>query len=300
MKRSIAAALVIAVAAAVSLPSLAIDTESTGYKLLNGGTLTLTPSHSPSACRTLVNGSGAAQFIATKTATEWASVIASPPPSVTSTACGPTIVQTASASSGTTATTNLNLGFASNCTVGNTVIVGVMGRLSTDTVTAISGLGGTWTQATSASQTGNNIEVWRAKCLSAGTLVSITTGNTNVRVNIGMEVANIGTLVHTTTNDLGSDWTISGPVSPTIAPTFYFLAGVIDKQATSSGNGSGGCSPSPTTFSPIVLDAGTGGTRMSGGAYASILYSTSGTCNQNFTFSGTGSPTSTGVGVAFY
>lgn len=294
----------VALTAFISYKTFAIDTEASGYKLLNGGTLSLTPSHSPAACRTFVNNSGSAQFIATKTASEWASVIANPPASVSSNPCGvtlPSIVQTATATSGAGGTTNLNLGFASNCTVGNTVVVGVMGRLSSDTVTAMSGLGGTWMKATSASQTANNIEIWRAKCASAGTLVSITTGNTNIRVNIGLEVANIGTIANVIpASDLGADWGIDAAgYTPTVAPTFIFLAGVVDKQATTSGHSAGTPAGGSQTViqTPIAIDAGSGGSRVTGGAMGAVMETAQSGYSFGFTFSGTGSPTSTGIAV---
>lgn len=66
--------------------SHAIDTEATGYRLLSGGSLVLNPSHS-SSCRVLTNTSGSNQFVATKTAAEWASFIASPPTGVSASAC---------------------------------------------------------------------------------------------------------------------------------------------------------------------------------------------------------------------
>ena len=276
-------------------PAHAIDTEAEGYKLLSGNSLTLTPTHSPSNCRVVTNNSGVSQFIATKTATEWSSFIANPPTNVAADGCGgasPSVVQTATATSGTGGTTALNLGFGSNCTVGNTVIVGVMGRLSSDYVTSMTGMGATWTKAHNGSQSASNIEIWRGSCVSAGSLVTITNNTTNIQVRVGLEVANLGTIADGTSSVVTTGgWAPNVSVTTSNSPGLVFVGMSVDKQATFSS--------ASNSFSEVAtIDAGTGGSRVSGSA-AYFITSAAGTYSTTLTVSGTGSPTSTAVGVGF-
>ena len=71
----------------LSLTASAIDTESTGYKVLNGTTVTINPSHS-SSCRQVTNNGTKPHFVSTKTAAEWANFLAHVPSDLSVASCG--------------------------------------------------------------------------------------------------------------------------------------------------------------------------------------------------------------------
>lgn len=256
--------------------------------------------HAVCAKITNSHASGKAIMVPKNSTTEWSEFRTKLPSGVTNTACGggspPSIVQSATATSGASSTTSLALTFASNCTVNNWVIVGVYGRLSSDTVTAMSGMGATWAKALSGAQAGNNVEIWYGKCLTAGTTVSITNSNTNLRVNVGVELANLtGTLDAVSTPNYGSSFSVGAvSLATSQANSFTFTAAVVDKQATFS-NTYGAL----THLHAGTIDAGSGGSRVTGTAIYVIDAAGSNDVMGGVTWTGTGSPTSTAIAATF-
>ena len=250
-------------------------------------------------CSKITNShaSGKALFVPVNSSGEWSTFRSNLPSGVTSGACGgapaPSIVQYGVQPTGV-ANGGGSVNLPGNCTVGNTVLAVAAGRLSTDSGTSVTGLGySSWTKVNSGSQAANNVEIWVGKCVTAGAGIIMSFSSTNVRTMFSVEVANVGTTVEVASSaGTGGGWAIAVPTFTTTNSTFLFGAGTIDKQATFSTISNGW-----TTIA--TADSGSGGTRVTGTIGYKVI-STGGSQGTIMTLSGTGSPTSTGIGIGMY
>lgn len=284
---------------AICLPAQAIDTESTGYRVVNGAAaVTIAPSHS-SSCREVTNTSGTDQFVSTKTATEWANFLANVPTGMSVAACGggppaPSLVQTIGQAF--TAATTHNLSFAANTTIGNTVIVAAAGRASTHQITSITGCGATFTEIADKGITNGHAEIFVGVCTTAATQITVNSSVSLLRsfqlfefANLtgALDVADAGTNLNSFTNN-----TVG--VTTTRANTVIIAAGSLDKAGTA------GAGPDNSFINAGVYSAGGGPTVITGFFAYRIIPATSGPHSTTWALSGTGSPNSCFLSAAVY
>jgi len=276
--------------------SYAINTEATGYQVVNGAAaVTINPSHS-SSCRLVSNSSGKDQFVATKTATEWASFLAHVPSGMTATPCGgspPALVQSnvqtyASATSG-------SISLPSAATIGNTVTFMTAGRASTDSISTLSGCGATFSKVASIYSTNINAEIWVGVCTTTANTFSWTNAVALLRSAQVMEFS--GLTGAKDVSDAGSNansFTNTTPgVTTTRAATVIIAAGGLDKTGTA------GAGPSNSFVNGGVVSGGGGG-NINTGFFAYRIVSATGTYSTTWTLSGTGSPNSCFISAAIY
>lgn len=133
----------------ISTPAFSIDTEATGYRISNGATVQINPSHS-SACRDVTNNSGFDQFVSTKTTTEWSSFISNPPLNVTALNCGGgppagVVLETSVQGFSSAAATSLSTSSGLTTLYANELVL-VFVKVASQTNVTISGGGLTWSR----------------------------------------------------------------------------------------------------------------------------------------------------------
>lgn len=250
-------------------------------------------------CENITNNhvSGKPLMVPVATSTEWSTFRSNLPLLVTSSACGggggfsPSVFNINSFVGNVQ---NFNISLNSNCTTGNMVVVISGGRLSSDTVTSMSGLGATWAKANSGAQPANNVEIWYGTCNTAGTTVTVNNSNTNVRASWIFEVSGLpsNALDAASTAGTGGGWSMTVPSFNTVSTnSLVVAAGVVDKQGSFS-------SISNSYTHGGTIDGGSGGSRVTTSWGYKVL-TAAGATSTAITVSGTGSPTSTGIGASF-
>lgn len=292
-------ALITLVVAAISMPASAINTESSGYQVVNGAAaVTINPSHS-SSCREVSNASGKDQFVSTATAAEWASFLANVPSGMTAAACGggppaPTLVQTTGAAFAAALTHNIS--FSANTTIGNVVIVAAAGRASTHQITSITGCGATFTEVADKGITNGHAEIFVGVCTTAATQITVNSSTSLLRsvqifefANLtgALDVADAGTNQNSFTNS-----TVG--VTSTRANTVIIAAGSLDKAGTA------GAGPNNSFINAGVYNGGGGPTVITGFFTYRIIPTAGGPHSTTWTLSGTGSPNSCFISAAIY
>lgn len=178
-------------------------------------------------------------------------------------------------------------------TVGNTVVLLIGGRLSSEVLSGVTGCGATFSRMAAGAQSFSNVEIWAGVCTTTASTITASSASTNVRVAVAMEFTNLTAVKDVEATDAtAGGWTATmNGVTTVTADTLVIAAGVVDKQATVGTAANNGFTQT------AIIDGGSGGSRVSiSGAYK--IVSATGNYTTTWTFAGTGSPVSTVVGAA--